>query len=156
MKNQNYIAFIIIAFIIVLHLNAISQNDAIIENSTEYKEKLIEKNDDIISDDSIFIYTEKMPEFPGGKTALIKFIAENLVYPEITHNGCSILGTVFIRFEVTKTGEVGKIEVQKGIDPLFDKKAIKVIKLLPNFFPGTHDGKPVNVWYSIPIHFKLN
>ena len=52
--------------------------------------------------------------------------------------------------------KIGRIEVQRGLDPLMDKEAIKVIKLLPNFIPGMQNGKKVNVWYSIPIRFTLN
>ena len=59
-----------------------------------------------------------------------------------------------MRFEVTKTGKIGKIELQKGVDSLLDAEAIKVVKKLPKFKPGEENGKKVNVWYSIPIRFK--
>ena len=97
-----------------------------------------------------------MPEFPGGVMALKRYIAENVAYPSIARNN-GIQGTIFIRFEVTKTGGIGKVEIQKGVHPLLDNAAIKVIKSLPKFIPGEgSNGVKVNVWYSIPVTFKLS
>ncbi len=106
-------------------------------------------------EDQIFIYVKNMPEFPGGVIALKRYIATHVVYPAIAREN-GIEGTVFLRFEVTKTGKVGKVELQKGVDPLLDNEAIKVIKSLPRFKPGEQNGKKVSVWYSIPVTFKLN
>ena len=103
----------------------------------------------------IFIYVKNMPEFPGGVIALKRYIAKHISYPaSARENG--IEGTVFIRFEITKSGKIGKTELQKGIDPLLDREAIRVIKTLPDFIPGMQGGKRVNVWYSVPVNFKLN
>lgn len=107
--------------------------------------------DSITKEDEIFVMPV-MPKFPGGNVALKKFISENLRWP-IEFDG---MGTVFLRFEVKKTGEIGKVEIQRGVDPLLDKEAIRVIKTLPKFKPGMQDGKPVNVWYSVTVPFKLN
>lgn len=106
-------------------------------------------------EDKIFIYVKNMPEFPGGKLALRKYVAEHVVYPAVAREN-GIEGTVFLRFEVTKSGTIGKVELQKGVDPLLDDEAIRVIKDLPKFKPGEQNGKRVNVWYSIPVTFKLN
>jgi protein TonB len=105
--------------------------------------------------DQIYVYVKNMPEFPGGDLALRKWIAQHINYPhEAKENG--IEGTVYLRFEVTKTGAVGKVEIDKGADPLLDKEALSVIKELPNFKPGEQNGKKVNVWYTIPVTFRLN
>ena len=106
-------------------------------------------------EDKIFIYVKNMPEFPGGKLALRRYVAEHVVYPAVAREN-GIEGTVFLRFEVTKSGAVGKVELQKGVDPLLDDESIRVIKNLPKFKPGEQNGKKVNVWYSIPVTFKLN
>ena len=103
----------------------------------------------------IFIYVRNMPEFPGGVMALKRYIAERVVYPKVARDN-GIQGTVFLRFEVTKTGAIGIVELQKGVHPLLDEEAIKVIKSLPKFTPGSQNGKKVNVWYSIPVTFRLN
>ena len=111
--------------------------------------------DPVPENDTIYLYVRQMPEFPGGKLSLRRYIAENTKYPNIQRE-CAIDGTVFIRFEIKKTGEVGRIELQNGVDPLLDEEAIKVIKSLPRFKPGMKEGKPVNVWHFVPITFKLN
>ncbi|PID88417.1 MAG: hypothetical protein CSB06_00275 [Bacteroidia bacterium] len=106
-------------------------------------------------EDKIFVYVKNMPEFPGGNTALRRWVGKNIIYPaQARENG--IEGTVYLRFEVTKSGKVGKVELQKGADPLLDEEAIRVIKKLPKFKPGEQNGKKVNVWYSIPVTFKLS
>ena len=105
--------------------------------------------------DTIYVYTKNMPKFPGGILALRRWIGAHVNYPAVARES-SIQGTVYLRFEVTKTGSIGKIELQKGTDPLLNDEAIKVIKKLPKFKPGIHNGKKVNIWYSIPISFKLN
>lgn len=106
-------------------------------------------------DDQIFVYVKNMPEFPGGQLALRRYIAENIVYPAVAREN-GIAGTVYLRFEVTRNGTIGKVQLQKGVDPLLDEEAIRVIKGLPKFKPGEQNGKKVNVWYSIPVTFKLN
>ena len=106
-------------------------------------------------EDKIFIYVKNMPVFPGGKLALRKYIYDHVVYPAVAREN-GIEGTVFLRFEVTKSGKVGKVELQKGVDPLLDDEAIRVVKSLPKFKPGEQNGKKVNVWYSIPVTYKLN
>ncbi|MCD4795283.1 MAG: M56 family metallopeptidase [Bacteroidales bacterium] len=105
--------------------------------------------------DTIYDQADEMPEFPGGKLALRRFLAENVKYPEIAKkNGEE--GTVFIKFVVDKTGKVGDAVIQKGISKILDKEALIVINLLPLFKkPGYKNGKPVDVYYSIPITFSL-
>ena len=102
-----------------------------------------------------FEKVDVMPEFPGGDQGLIKFIAENTQYPE----GAKRIGTqgkVIVRFAVEKDGSIGRISILKGIDPELDAEAIRVIGKLPRFEePGLVDGKPVAVWYMIPINFAL-
>ncbi|NOZ35454.1 MAG: energy transducer TonB [Chlorobi bacterium] len=141
-------------------INIIDNNEDVnddVELNLEYDE-----NEDINledtnngEEDQIFIYVKNMPEFPGGVVALKRYIATHVVYPAVAREN-GIEGTVFLRFEVTKTGKIGKVELQKGVDPLLDNEAIKVIKTLPRFKPGEQNGKKVSVWYSIPVTFKLN
>ncbi len=113
------------------------------------------KEPDKTTKDTIYIYVKQMPEFPGGLMALEKYIAIHIEYPKSARNN-GIEGTVFLRFEVTKFGTIGKVELQRGVHPLLDNAAIKVIKSLPKFKPGEQNGKKVNVWYSIPVTFKLS
>ena len=101
-----------------------------------------------------YVVVEEMPMFPGGDAVLLKYIGENTRYPELAkeHN---IQGRVIIRFCVTSKGSVSQISVLKGVDPELDKEAIRVVKSLPTFRPGSQGGKPVPVWYMVPISFNL-
>ena len=105
--------------------------------------------------DEVLMVVEKMPEFPVGENALRLFIAINVEYP-IGAQEKEIQGTVYIRFVVTKTGEIGEVVIMRGVDPLLDNAAIKVVKTLPKFSPGYQKGKAVNVWYTVPITFQLS
>lgn len=81
----------------------------------------------------------------------MKYISDNIKYPaEI-----EMQGRVVVKFVVTKTGKVVEVEVVRGRHPLFDAEAVRVIKTLPDFIPGKMNGKPVNVWYTLPVSFKL-
>lgn len=106
-------------------------------------------------EETTFIVVEQMPEYPGGNLELRKHIAMNMEYPQqALSNG--ITGTIYVRFIVSKTGNVENIEIVRGIDPLLNNEAIRVIKTLKQFKPGMQGGKPVNVWFTIPISFKLD
>ena len=98
---------------------------------------------------------EGMPSFPGGDVALMKFIKDNMIYPyEALKN--RIEGKVIIQFVVTKTGKVGKVKVVRSVNKELDQEAVRLIKMLPDFSPGRNNvGEPVNVWYILPVIFKL-
>lgn len=101
-----------------------------------------------------YMEVQEMPVYQGGDTALINFIVKNIVYPsEAKRQG--IQGKVIARFCVTKTGSIDRVSVLRGVSPELDMEAIRVIKLLPAFKPGRQDGVPVDVWYTIPVDFKL-
>lgn len=100
------------------------------------------------------IWVEEMPEFPGGSPALLEYILKNTVYPAIALEN-NIQGRVFLKFVVNPDGSVGTIEIMKGVDPLLDKEAIRVVSTLPKFRPGKQNGVPVPVWHTIPVNFHL-
>ncbi len=102
----------------------------------------------------IYIHVKNMPEFPGGSIALDRYVAEHLVYPPEARKA-GIQGAVFLRFEITKTGSIGKVELQNSVHKLLDDEAIRVIKSLPKFKPGEQNGKKVNVWFGFAIAFRL-
>ncbi len=101
-----------------------------------------------------YLVAQKNPEFPGGEQTLRQLIADKMKYPKEAMEK-SISGTVYLRFLIEKTGKVSIVEIQKGVHELLDNEAIRVIKELPYFIPGEQDGKKVNVWFSIPVAFKL-
>ena len=97
---------------------------------------------------------EQMPTFPGGQKALLQYISDNIKYPSIAQEN-GIQGRVVVRFVVKKDGSVGEVQVLRGVDATLDKEAIRVVKSIPNFIPGKQNGHAVNVWFTLPVSFKL-
>lgn len=104
--------------------------------------------------DEVFVICEKMPVFPGGEIAMREFIAENIKYPEEAKMK-KIQGKVFVQFIVDKNGNVVRPKISRGIAPLLDAEAIRVIKSMPKWQPGFHGEKPVNVSLNVPVAFEL-
>ena len=102
----------------------------------------------------VFTVAEQMPIFPGGEAALLRYVSEHTKYPSIALEQ-EIQGVVTIRFVVTPTGAVGDVFVVQGLDPECDREAVRVVKSLPRFTPGKQQGKPVAVWYTLPVRFEI-
>jgi TonB family protein len=109
---------------------------------------------DKILQDDVYVMVENMPKYPGGDMELLKFIAENTNYPEAARTE-RLEGKVIVRFIITKEGMVEEPVILKGVDPLLDAEAIRVVNMLKGFSPGSQGGKPVNVYYMVPITFAL-
>ena len=122
----------------------------------EHKNEIIveEKKPEPVDDDKVFDIVEQKPQFPGGEAALLKYVAEHLRYPAMAQEN-GIQGRVVVQFVVTKNGSVGEVKVVRSKDPDLDKEAVRVVKSLPKFVPGKMNGHAVNVWYTLPITFKL-
>lgn len=99
-------------------------------------------------------FAEVMPKFPGDEEAMQKFISDNLKYPVVAQES-GIQGRVTLRFVVTKTGEISEVTVVRGIDPSCDREAVRVVKSMPKWLPGQQNGKPVPVYFTLPITFRL-
>lgn len=95
---------------------------------------------------------EDMPEFPCGEAALRKYITENTIYPDEAKSK-GLEGKVFINFLVNKTGDVEDVKVARGVDPLLDNEAIRVVQSMPKWKPGSQRGKPVAARFTVPITF---
>ncbi len=104
--------------------------------------------------EQIYENVEVMPEFPGGQAELLKYLSNNLKYPVIAQEQ-GVQGTVSIRFVVDKEGNVGEVEVRRSLDPSCDKEAVRVVKSLPKWIPGKQNGRPVSVYYNVPVRFRL-
>lgn len=100
------------------------------------------------------IRAEIMPQFPGGDQEMYRYIGENLKYP-VPDQEAGIQGRVTVRFVVSKTGEIKDVEVLRGISPTCDKEALRVIKSMPKWIPGRQNGNPAQVYFTIPVVFKL-
>lgn len=97
---------------------------------------------------------EQMPTFPGGESELLSYIGKNLKYPVIAQEN-GIQGTVIVRFVVSKTGDVDKVEVLRSLDAACDREAMRVVRSLPRWIPGKQNGANVSVYYTLPIKYKL-
>ena len=95
-----------------------------------------------------------MPSFPDGEKALMEYLAKNIKYPSIAREN-GIEGRVIVGFVVSKTGNIEQVKVIRGIGGGCDEEAAKVIKSMPNWTPGKHNGKAVPVSYTVPVSFKL-
>ena len=105
-------------------------------------------------DTKVYDFVEQPPVFPGGDEALLKWISNNLKYPTVTaENG--VQGRIVVRFVVTESGEVGEVQLLSHLDTYCDREATRVIKALPKFSPGRQQGKPVKVWFQVPVIFEL-
>lgn len=107
--------------------------------------------------DSIYQFPTKSPEFPGGMDVMFKFIQNNIAYPDYEkENG--IEGTVYLEFIVRKTGDIDNIKLLRGIKngPNYEKEAIRLVKKMPKWIPGSMEGIQVSTMMRIPIKFKLD
>ncbi|MES2622020.1 MAG: energy transducer TonB [Bacteroidota bacterium] len=98
---------------------------------------------------------EQSPEFPGGNQVLMSIIYEHLEYPQMEKDN-HIQGVVGVRFIVNEDGSVSDATITKKVSYGLDKEALRVVKLLPAFIPGRHQGKAVKVNCQLPIRFELS
>ncbi len=125
------------------------------QSSANKEDIITEKGKSADAPDEVpFVVVEKMPQFPGGDAALLKYISENTGYPQNAKEE-NIQGRVIIRFCITAQGGISQISVLKGVSPELDNEAMRVVSTLPSFQPGRQGGKPVPVWYMVPITFTM-
>lgn len=107
-----------------------------------------------VAEAEIFTVVEDQPTFPGGDEARIRFLTNNIKYPQMARES-SIQGTVYVTFVVERDGSVTDVRVLRGIGGGCDEEAIRVIKAMPKWVPGKQRGKPVRVQFNMPIKFTL-
>lgn len=105
--------------------------------------------------DMVFDVVEVMPQFPGGQIAMMKYIMENMKYPEQAMKE-GIQGRVAVRFIVEKDGSISDVKPILSVHPLLNKEAVRVVESMPKWTPGKQNGKPVRVRFNLPVMFKLN
>lgn len=101
-----------------------------------------------------YLMVEAEPEFPGGMEALMKYLSENIKYPEQAKKE-NIQGKVYMRFVVERDGSIVDAEILRGIGGGCDEEALRVVNAMPKWKPGKQKGTPVRVQYNLPIVFKL-
>jgi len=96
-----------------------------------------------------------LPQFPGGEKAIMRFLVNNIKYPldAIRNN---IQGRVIVNILVMKDGSISDVEILQSVHPSLDKEAIRVVKRMPKWIPGTKNGEPANIQFTLPIVFRLS
>ena len=105
-------------------------------------------------EEEIFVAVEQQAEFPGGQTALMKWLSNNVRYPESAQQN-DIQGRVVVRFVVEKDGSIGAATIVKGVDKDLDREALRVVKKMPRWQPGKNNGVAVRSYFNLPVVFKL-
>ena len=104
--------------------------------------------------EQIFVAVEQPAEFPGGAAAMMKWLSNNIRYPESAQqNGIS--GRVVVKFVVEKDGSIGNPTIVKGVDRDLDQEALRVVKRMPKWQPGKNNGQPVRSYFNLPVTFRL-
>ncbi len=132
-----------------LDINAEMDEDADIEDApVQQAEEEEEKEDEI------FVFVEEQAGFPGGEEARMKYLRDHIKYPEMAKES-GIQGTVYLKFVVEKDGSISKVTVLRGIGGGCDEEAVRVLKQMPKWKPAKQRGRPVRVWFNMPIKFTL-
>ncbi|MCS7028270.1 MAG: energy transducer TonB [Bacteroidia bacterium] len=124
--------------------------DEVVEEPKKEEKQVIQEE----VDNTVYTIIQKMPQFPGGEAAMMKFISENIKYPPMAKEA-GIKGTVIVTFIVDREGNVTNPQVLKGIGGGCDEEALRVIKMMPKWSPGEQNGKKVLVKINVPIRFVL-
>lgn len=104
--------------------------------------------------DTIYTIGTTMPLFPGGESALLKFLAKNIKYPANSKQK-NIQGTVYLQFVVTRDGKVTSVKPIRGPSPELNSEAVRVVKMMPDWEPGSFKDAPISMVYKLPVRFKI-
>ena len=105
-------------------------------------------------EEEIFVAVEQPAEFPGGMPALMKWLGNNIHYPEAAQQN-DIQGRVIVKFVVEKDGSIGHATILKGVDRDLDREALRVVNKMPKWQPGKNNGVSVRSYFTLPVVFKL-
>lgn len=130
---KNYIRLLLLYIVIFLSIHTNAQDTG--------KEK-----------ETKFIIYPSTATYPGDEVNLMKFISDNLRYP---NQHANVQGRVVVRFMIRQDGAVDSVNVMRGRHPDYDKEVIRVVSNMPNWKPAKLGDKTVDSWYTIPLIFKL-
>ncbi len=123
-------------------------------NAQDKREKTTQTRKDTATDDKVYEVCEQMPIFEGGDAALLKYLRENLKYPDNTKDR-GVQGRLVIGFIVEKDGSLTDVKVLRPVDIDLDAEVLRLVKGMPKWIPGRQNGKRVRVRYLLPIHICL-
>ena len=155
-----YALFVLPAFALLVAGNISCSQDA--SQTEDAKEEVVapvspeakEAPADSTAKEEVFMVAEQMPEFPGGMKELLKFLQNNLKYPENAMKN-NVQGRVIVQFVVEKDGTLTEFKVARSVDPDLDAEALRVLQTMPKWKPGMQRGKIVRVKFTVPVSFKL-
>lgn len=155
-----YALFVLPAFALLVAGNISCSQDA--SQTEDAKEEVVapvspeakEAPADSTAKEEVFMVAEQMPEFPGGMKELLKFLQDNLKYPENAMKN-NVQGRVIVQFVVEKDGTPTEFKVLRSVDPDLDAEALRVMKAMPKWKPGMQKGQVVRVKFTVPVSFKL-
>lgn len=107
-----------------------------------------------VDENGVYFVAEKMPEFPGGQEALMKYLSMNVRYPTEAQKN-RIGGRVIVQFVITEDGSITQEKIVRGVEASLDTEALRVVRQMPKWSPGMEKGEPVKVRYNIPIFFRM-
>ena len=147
---------IFILFLLLFSANITAENDPLVcHNEDEISPIFVQRVFYTITleSDTIFYVVEVRPEFPGGRSEMMRFLHQNLRIPSIYWESLPV-GRVVVGFVVEKDGSLTNIEVVRGVSPGLDAEAVRVIEIMPKWTPGKREGKPVRVRSFLPVSFS--
>ena len=115
----------------------------------------VENVDSVAVEKTVYQFVEQQPSFPGGMSAMMKYLQGNIKYPEDAKSKKQE-GRAFVRFIVEEYGSITNAKIQKSSgNESLDKEAIRVVEAMPKWEPGKQNGKSVRVYFTLPINFRL-
>lgn len=155
-----YALFVLPAFALLVAGNISCSQDA--SQTEDAKEEVVapvspeakEAPADSTAKEEVFIVVEQMPEYPGGMKEMLKFLQENVKYPENAMKN-NVQGRVIVQFVIEKDGTPTEFKVARSVDPDLDAEALRVLQTMPKWKPGMQRGEVVRVKFTVPVSFKL-
>lgn len=130
-------------------LNILEADNITAEKVNKLKKEILDYNEEI------FVAVEKPGEFPGGQAELMKWLSQNIRYPETAQQN-EVQGRVVVKLVIEKDGSISNAEIARGVDKDLDQEAIRVVMSMPKWTPAQNNGMSVRSYFNLPVTFKLN
>jgi protein TonB len=125
-------------------------------NGPDYETSLPEIPDEPrFKEDSIYIFAERLPEFPGGYAALLKYLGSTIKYPSIALS-TGIQGTVYIEFVVEADGSTSNYKILRSVGGGCTEEALRAVKNMPEWEPAMQNMRNVRYKFVLPVKFTLH
>jgi protein TonB len=156
-RTALFFALGLMASVVGVNAQVIDDNADVVGLSVEKQPmcvEIFEVTEPELDENAIFQVVETQPEFPGGIAELMKYLQKNMRYPKVCKEQ-GLQGRVIVQFVVNTDSTISDVNVIKPVNPHFDKEALRVVKAMPKWKPGTQRGKPVRVRCTLPVTFRL-